>query len=245
MNLVEGQKLVDAFLDRYFSKKQRVKSRNNLLKRSVKRAHLNGLFLEFGVETGYSLNHLAKIKHNQKFYGFDCFTGLPEDWSEYYPKGHMKVDKIPLIRKNVELVIGLFQDTLEPFLEKLKEPVAFLHLDADLYSSTKYVLFTLADEGRLQPGTVIEFDEIFFQDSPNTLLDDEYRVFTEFIEAFDVDFRWLWFFQYRSTTRASLIILRFGGSRDQRLEYVKKHKRKRKGKARKSIQIPGYWRNRK
>ena len=219
MNLVEGQKLVDAFLNRYFSKKQRVKSRNNLLKRSVKRAHLNGLFLEFGVETGYSLNYIAKIKRNQKFYGFDCFTGLPEDWSEYYPKGHMKVDNIPSVRKNIELVVGLFQNTLKPFLEIHKENVAYLHLDADLYSSTKYVLFTLANENRLQPGTVIEFDEVFFQDSPETLLDDEHRVFTEFIEAFDVEFKWLWFFQYRATTRASLIILRFGGARKRCSNY--------------------------
>ena len=181
MNLVEGQKLVDAFLDKYFKKKQRVKSRNNLLKRSVRRAHLNGLFLEFGVMNGESINHLAKIKSHQKFYGFDCFTGLPEDWSEYYPKGHMKVNIIPTVKKNVELVVGLFQDTLLPFLEKHKKPIAFLHLDADLYSSTKYVLFTLANENRLQPGTVIEFDEVFFQDSPKTLLDDEHRVFKEFI----------------------------------------------------------------
>lgn len=215
MNLVEGQKLVDAFLDRYFKKRQRVKSRNNLLKRSVRRVHLDGLFLEFGVMNGESINHLAKIKHNQKFYGFDCFTGLPEDWSEHYPKGHMKVNNIPSVRKNVELVIGLFQDTLKPFLEIHKEKVAYLHLDADLFSSTKYVLFTLADKDRLQPGTVIEFDEIFFQDSQDTLLDDEHRVFKEFIEKYDVDFKWLWFFQYRATTRASLIILRFEGSRDK------------------------------
>ena len=213
MNLVEGQKLVDAFLGQHFTEKQRLRSRNNLLTRSVRKAKLKGLFLEFGVMNGESINHLAKIKRNQKFYGFDCFTGLPEDWSEYYPKGHMKVDNIPFVRRNVELVVGLFQNTLKPFLEIHKENVAYLHLDADLYSSTKYVLFTLAKEDRLQKGTIIEFDEVFFQDSHETLLDDEHRVFKEFIEVFDIDFRWLWFFQYRSTTRASLIISHFGGSR--------------------------------
>jgi len=116
MNLVEGKKLVDAFVDRSFSENQRVKSRKIMIRRSVRQAHLNGLFLEFGVQNGVSINHLAKIKSNQKFYGFDCFTGLPEDWSEFYPKGHMKVDVIPSVEKNVELVVGLFQDTLAPVL---------------------------------------------------------------------------------------------------------------------------------
>jgi hypothetical protein len=37
--------------------------------------------------------------------------------------------------------------------------MAFMHMDADLYSSTKTVFDTLAD--RIVPGTVIVFDEFF------------------------------------------------------------------------------------
>jgi hypothetical protein len=39
-----------------------------------------GLFLEFGVYKGNSINRLAQIKPNVTFYGFDSFVGLPEHW---------------------------------------------------------------------------------------------------------------------------------------------------------------------
>jgi len=216
MKLVDGKKLVDEFIKKYFREEQRQLSRPDLLWKSVSHVSVKGLYLEFGVWQGLSLNHLASIKRDKTFYGFDSFEGLPEDWSEFCPKGWMKVDKLPVVRKNVVLIKGLFQDTLEPFLEEHKDKVAFLHLDADLYSSTKYVLFALADKDRLQKGTVIEFDEVFYQDSPDTVLDDEHRVFNEFIKVYDVEFEWLWFFQLRQrpyTTRASLIIKEFRGKR--------------------------------
>lgn len=206
MRLEEGKKLVDSFIHRYFNEEQRATSRLNLLKYSIEQVVIEGLHLEFGVWKGASINYLASIKPYQKFYGFDSFKGLPEEWSKFYPKGHMEIDKPPQVRENVELVIGLFQDTLKNFLEAHPEKIAFLHLDADLYASTKFVLFTLADHNRIQKGTVIEFDEVFYQDSPKTLLDDEYRVYNEFMEKYDVKVRWIKFFQHRATTRASLII---------------------------------------
>ena len=213
MKLEDGKILVNKFINKYFTLRPPRPSRLNLLENTLSRALLSGLFLEFGVWKGASINHLANLRPNQKFYGFDCFKGLPEDWSTFYPKGWMTLDKLPEVKDNVELVVGLFQDILEPFLEAHKEKVAFLHLDADLYSSTKYVLFTLADHNRLQRGTVIEFDEIFYQDSKTTMLDDEHRVFNEFMETYNVKVQWLYFFQRRATVRASLIIEYFGGKR--------------------------------
>ena len=211
MLLNEGWKLINQFTDKYFKESQRMKSRFNLLEYSVKQAMKDGLFLEFGVWKGDSLKHLSKIRPDKRFYGFDTFKGLPEDWSDFYPKGHMMLDNPPYISGDVILIVGLFQDTLEGFLEEYGDKVSFLHLDADLYSSTKYVLFTLADQNRLQKGTIIEFDEIFYQDSIVTVLDDEHRVFNEFIEKYDVKFEWLKFFQRKATTRASLIIKEFNG----------------------------------
>ena len=58
---------------------------------------------------------------------------------------------------NAILVHGLFQDTLDGFLQGHTEPVAFVHFDADLDSSTKYVLDRIAD--RLMDGTIFVFDE--------------------------------------------------------------------------------------
>jgi len=224
LTLKEGKKTIDTFLRENFTEKQRAPSRLDLIKYSVKQAVNDRLFLEFGVLGGYSLKYLAECRPDRRFYGFDTFEGIPENWGEFYPKGHGKQDHIPQIPGDVILIKGLFQDTLEPFLEDHPEPVSFLHLDADLYSSTKYVLFTLADAGRIQKGTIIEFDEVFFQDSKYTILDDEYQVYLEFLEKYDVKVRWIQFYQRRipyiwkkifrrvkkkATTRASLIIENF------------------------------------
>ena len=60
---------------------------------------------------------------------------------------------------NAVLVEGLFADSLPGFLREHPEPVGFLHIDCDLYSSTRTVLTLLAP--RLRPGSVIVFDEYF------------------------------------------------------------------------------------
>jgi len=214
MLLKDGQKLVDAFLKEHFTENQRTPSRRHLLKWSVNKALNPGLFLEFGVWKGDSIKFLAECRPGKRFYGFDTFKGLPECWSEGYPKGHMKLDHVPYVPGDVTLIEGLFQDTLEPFLEEHSETVSFLHMDADLYSSTNYVLSTLADAGRIVKGTIIEFDEVFYQDTAHTLLDDEHRSYLKFMEDYDVSVKWLHFFQRtrrgrRATTRASLIIEEF------------------------------------
>lgn len=224
LTLKDGKKLIDNFLSENFTEDQRAPSRLHLLKHSVTQAVNDGLFLEFGVLGGYSLRYLTECRPDRRFYGFDTFKGIPENWGDFYPKGYGEQDHIPQIPGDVILVEGLFQDTLEPFLEEHIESVSFLHLDADLYSSTKYVLFTLADAGRLRSGTIIEFDEVFYQDSKNTILNDEYRVYLEFIEKYDVKVRWIQFYQKRisyiwkkmfrqikqkATIRASLVIESF------------------------------------
>lgn len=106
-------------------------------------------FLEFGVWKGESLAWWTKALRNphSEFIGFDCFTGLPEDWDASYPKGHFDVGgQVPDIPdKRVSYRVGLFKDTLEPFLREhhLKDQLTVLHLDADLYSSTLYCLTCL------------------------------------------------------------------------------------------------------
>jgi hypothetical protein len=65
---------------------------------------------------------------------------------------------------------GLFSDTL-PGLKLPKHDLLVLNMDADLYSSTAYVLNTLRD--RIAVGTYIYFDE--FSDSKHEL-----RAFDEF-----------------------------------------------------------------
>jgi len=105
-----------------------------------------GLFLEFGVHSGKSINlfanHLKKI--NKKIHGFDSFQGQPNDWPGYIrKKGFQKINKkdVDKLNSNVEIIEGLVEETLDSFLEKYnKEKILFVHMDLDYYPSTKFVL---------------------------------------------------------------------------------------------------------
>jgi hypothetical protein len=121
-----------------------------------------GLKLEFGVFNGVTISCLATARPELKFHGFDSFEGLPEDWDcgEKMVKGEAFDRKgvLPEVPENVSLYKGWFNETLEPFAEEHTDKVSYLHLDADIYSSTKYVLDTLND--RIVPGTIIRLDEL-------------------------------------------------------------------------------------
>jgi hypothetical protein len=82
----------------------------------------NGLWLEFGVCYGGSINRIARYTKN-KIYGFDSFIGLPEKWSRIdnsgvtYPEGAFSLGgNLPKVVENVELIKGWFKDTLPVFL---------------------------------------------------------------------------------------------------------------------------------
>ncbi len=150
----------------------------------------DGLVLEFGVHEGTSITVIAEtlkgLKPNQKVYGFDSFEGLPEAWGEDHPIGTFKMEKPPVVPDNVELVIGLFQDTLDKFLEEHDEPVAFCHLDCDIYSAAAFVLTKIAP--RCRKNTVIAFDEIFGSQRAH---DHERKAFIEFLQLTGYDFSYV------------------------------------------------------
>jgi hypothetical protein len=133
---------------------------------------LDGLFLEFGVAGGNSIRRIATLKPNKKIYGFDWFNGLPERWGTL-PKGCFACDIPNNLPSNVELVVGLFDETLPPFLSKHLGDVAFAHIDSDLYASAKCVLDDL--KPRLKQ---LAFDEIW---AHANYQDHEAKAFAEFL----------------------------------------------------------------
>lgn len=137
--------------------------------------NVGGMFMEFGVASGQSITKIANRNPDKTIYGFDSFKGLPEKW-DFHPAELFTRDKPPEVPKNVELTVGLFQDTLVPFLAEHPGPISFVHIDCDLYSSTKFVLDTLKD--RFILGTVIAFDEIYYLYKN---LRNEARAFAEFL----------------------------------------------------------------
>jgi hypothetical protein len=155
-----------------------------MIREGVRTAPALGLFLEFGVATGRTIRAIAQ-EHAGPVFGFDSFEGLPEDWYEGYGKGHFATDTLPSVPSNVQLVKGWFRDTLPDFLKEHPEPVSFVNIDCDLYSSTRDVLSLLYD--RFQPGTVIQFDEYFNYPGWRN---HEYRAFQELVSKRGLSFRY-------------------------------------------------------
>ncbi|MDE6893244.1 MAG: class I SAM-dependent methyltransferase [Lachnospiraceae bacterium] len=147
-----------------------------------------GLYLEFGVYKGSSINYIADRIGGRIIYGFDSFEGLPEGWLPGYQKGKFNENgELPAVKENVRLVKGWFDETLPDFIKAHKsEQCSFIHIDCDLYSSTKCVLSLLRDNiGR---GTIICFDELAGQIGWQ---DDEYRALMEFSEEAGLRFKYL------------------------------------------------------
>jgi hypothetical protein len=84
----------------------------------------------------------------------------------------------------VSLHEGWFTETLPPFIQTTEDPVALLHIDCDLYSSTSFVLDALRD--RMGVGTVIVFDE--YLNYPGWKR-HEHKAFQEFVTESGVTYR--------------------------------------------------------
>lgn len=150
---------------------------DSLLRSAFARRDPAGLAMEFGVASGRTANLLAGLTDGE-VHGFDSFAGLPEDWRPGFPRGAF-AHAIPSLRPNVALEIGAFEETLPRFAARHRGARAgFLHVDCDLYSSTRTVFEHCAP--MIGPGTVIVFDEYFNYAGWRK---HEHRAFQEFVAA--------------------------------------------------------------
>lgn len=143
-------------------------------------------FLEFGVFEGESLNYWVQhvTQSDAAFYGFDSFEGLPEDWTPDKPKGTFatKGQPPPITDSRVNFIIGLFTQTLPSFLKNYSNThkTKIVHMDADLYSSTLFVLVQLLPT--FKKGDIIIFDEFAYP------VLSEYKAFQDFQEIAPFNF---------------------------------------------------------
>ena len=143
------------------------------------------LYLEFGVASGSSFFWWMKKNTNPDslFRGFDTFEGLPENWGGF-KKGAMAFDQVETSDNRAEFFRGIFQDSLHPFIESnkslLQSKPKVIHLDADLFSSTIFVLSQLYPY--LKKGDIIFFDEF-------NVANHEFLAFKIFTESFYVKLR--------------------------------------------------------
>jgi O-methyltransferase len=139
---------------------------------------VNGEIAEFGTHTGRTAKILAGamrlFRVDKTLHLLDSFEGLPEATSQadkendhvkcgVWSRGNLKGLSEAELLKSVESFgiqavtwRGWFADTL-PLLDGVKFSV--VHLDCDLYQSTKDVLRILADKNILTDGAMLLFDD--------------------------------------------------------------------------------------
>lgn len=174
----------------FFKLKRVYSKRYDLYQFIVHKYNLNTdeiVYLEFGVANGESFRWwLTNSPHsNSRFVGFDTFEGLPENWGTFYSKGDMFSNLPNIDDSRAQFAKGLFQDTLTAFIEKNRDLLnadvrKVIHLDADLYSSTLFVLTQLYPH--LKKGDIILFDEF------NVPM-HEFKAFREFEKISYLKFR--------------------------------------------------------
>jgi len=116
----------------------------------------SGVYLEFGVYRGKSINYFSKRRPKNNFFGFDSFEGLAKDWPGHHAqKGTFDLGgALPEVFKNVTLVKGWFDETIPKFLSNNSlEDIVFVHIDGDTYESSIIILNAL--RGYLKHGVLI------------------------------------------------------------------------------------------
>src|SRR5882757_7358386 len=143
-------------------------------------------YLEFGVAGGTSFSWWIKANQHpgSRFFGFDTFEGLPEDW-HFFKKGAFSYDTPFIDDARGAFIKGLFQDTVYSFIDNYRQSVdnadaiRVLHLDADLYSSTLFALTMLAPF--LRNGDILLFDEF---NIPN----HEFAAWNDFVRSYYIGY---------------------------------------------------------
>lgn len=145
--------------------------------------------IEFGVAEGRTIKMMREsLNENYKVFGFDSFFGLPEDWvGTHQVKGDFSTNGVVPEIENVKFFKGWFEDTIPEYLKEAST-IGLLHVDCDLYSSTKTIFKYL--HTYIKSGTIIVFDEwcYNFNESFN---DHEQKAFYEYVEEHDVKYEFI------------------------------------------------------
>ncbi len=133
-------------------------------------------FYEYGVWRAASFKYLINVF--KRGFGFDTFTGLPEDW--YLGKSveqagtYSSGGDVPIIEGG-EFIVGKFEDTLPIFFSKNRPKASIINFDADLYSSTICALNYSKEI--IDKDTILIFDEFIMNENWE---EDEFKALNEF-----------------------------------------------------------------
>ena len=158
---------------------------------SLNKIKTKGLCLEFGVFKGISINYFSNYLPNRKWYGFDSFFGLQEDWKGgWFGQNHFSLNGVsPEVNKNVKLIKGWFKETLPIFLKKNNDNISFIHIDCDTYEST-FDVFKFIKKEKLQKGCILLFDEYLGYINWEN---NEFKAWQEYVKINKINYKYLGF----------------------------------------------------
>ena len=155
-------------------------NRWDLFKHNITFADKTRPFYEFGVWKGISFKYFLNIF--KKGFGFDTFTGIPEDWYNNKVGTYSAFGKIPKLKRG-KFIVGKFEDTLPKFFSKKRPLASIINFDADLYSST---LCALNYSNKvIDEKSILIFDEFLMNDNWEK---DEYKALNEFCDNFNISY---------------------------------------------------------
>ena len=129
-------------------------------------------FYEFGVWRGESFKYLMRTF--KAGFGFDTFSGLPEEWHDFMEGSYSSEGEVPDI-KGGAFISGRFEDTLPEFFSKTRPKASIINFDADLYSATICALNF--SKRVIDKHTILIFDEFLMNDNWE---EDEFKALEEF-----------------------------------------------------------------
>lgn len=165
---------------------------------------------EFGVGEGESFDWFVLSKpRTAQLFGFDSFEGLPEAWSGH-GIGHWRSAAYVPNLPDVHIITGAFAESFaRPASGAAIGPkIGLVHLDVDLYSSTKAILAFLG--GRIGPDTVLIFDEFY---AYSGWKDHEAKAWREFVGERGISFEYI----ARSDGQVAVRVLSVGGKSAHRV----------------------------
>ena len=139
----------------------------------VTASRVKGDYLEFGVFRGTSF--VSAFKHarerrvtDMRFFAYDSFAGLPNDEGSVFKAGEYAIseglfrrmiEKAGVDLRSCEIVPGFYEASLTAEHKRSTKltSAAVIHIDCDLYTSTREVLRFV--ENLIGPGSVIVFDD--------------------------------------------------------------------------------------
>lgn len=170
----------------------------------VSAGQTEGDYLEFGVYNGGSFIMAMKLAqkyklNNMRFFAFDSFQGLPNAEGNIFRKGELnspehlfaqKVGKCGVDTSRIVTISGFYDKTLNEDTKRHKHltRASILHIDCDLYTSTKEVLGFI--EGLIDVGSILIFDDWYVpEDMGERKAFAEWRLKPCFEEFFSFDGR--------------------------------------------------------